>query len=640
MRGSKWFLAAGMAAMTGVLAASYAGAQDAPESLLPPGFDNPRPTPTPAPTPAPTRAPPPPSSSPGATQPPPATPGSDPLPPVGPGGAIIQPFPGEGALPVVPSISNEDLASLPSLAELEAMSPDDLDELLGLKPKFDIPPAARRSLAQVGVINSAEGGLPVQSLARQPAGLVRAALQGTSGRLVSRWGHITLRRALASRLATPDGMSPVEFAALRAGLLNRLGEFPLARAIAQDVDTGNWSEELTDAALEAYVASADFVGACPAVRLQGSSREDSQWVMWQAICNAFAGESALAGSQLNRALRNEIAPSIDVLLAQRFAGAAGSGRRAVDIEWEGVDELNPWRFALANALGEPVPDALLNRAGAYYQRAAVTGAMVPLAQRASYAQRGGGEGLLSANAMVDLYSQIFADDTITGDAANLATQLRAAYVAGTPNDRLAAMQAIWGSDEASAGSAGYGRYVMTAYAAARLPVNQAFADQSGDIIASMLAAGLDRDASAWADIAPQGSLGWALIALSREQGASAALADIEQFVGNDTSANQRKSKFLVAGLGGLGRIGRGDLNAFEDQLALDLGRQSNWSRSINAAAQYRNPTLVVLLAGLGMQGVDWDQMTPRHLYNIVAALNQAGLEAEARMIAAEAVARG
>ena len=33
-------------------------------------------------------------------------------------------------------------------------------------------------------------------------------------------------------------------------------------------------------------------------------------------------------------------------------------------------------------------------------------------------------------------------------------------------------------------------------------------------------------------------------------------------------------------------------------------------------------------------------MTPRYLYHIVSSLNRVGLGAEARMIAAEAVARG
>ena len=41
-----------------------------------------------------------------------------------------------------------------------------------------------------------------------------------------------------------------------------------------------------------------------------------------------------------------------------------------------------------------------------------------------------------------------------------------------------------------------------------------------------------------------------------------------------------------------------------------------------------------------MQGSGWDKMTARHLYHIVRALDRVGLDAEARMIAAEAVARG
>src|SRR3546814_4615326 len=88
------------------------------------------------------------------------------------------------------------------------MSPDELDDLLGLKPSYDIPPGARRSLARVGVIDSSEGGFAYPSLARQPAALVRAALRGTSRPMVSRWGHILLRRALSSRLAAPQGMNP------------------------------------------------------------------------------------------------------------------------------------------------------------------------------------------------------------------------------------------------------------------------------------------------------------------------------------------------------------------------------------------------------------------------------------------------
>ena len=84
---------------------------------------------------------------------------------------------------------------------------------------------------------------------------------------------------------------------------------------------------------------------------------------------------------------------------------------------------------------------------------------------------------------------------------------------------------------------------------------------------------------------------------------------------------------------------RGD-DGLASQLGVNLERESAWSRHIDRAAELGNSTLVALLAGLGMQGDGWDKMTARHLFHIVRALNQAGLDAEARMIAAEAVARG
>ena len=204
MQRSHFFATVAAVAMGGTLAGLLSSgsltAQEAPESILPPGFDDPAPAPTPAPAPAPTSAPPPPTS--------PDTPG----PGVVPGTTLPGTAPIPGALPPVPQASSEDLARLPTVEELENMSTDELDDLLGLKPRFDIPPAARRSLAQVGVMAPSEGGMPTGSLARQPASLVRATLSGTKGPVVSRWGHILLRRALASRLAAPEGMNPVEFA--------------------------------------------------------------------------------------------------------------------------------------------------------------------------------------------------------------------------------------------------------------------------------------------------------------------------------------------------------------------------------------------------------------------------------------------
>jgi hypothetical protein len=612
-------------AIAGALAAGLATAQQSPESLLPPGFDDPAPTPTPAPQPT-------------------ALPTAAPAPPAAPGTA--PPLPSDGAagpatLPPVSQMSDAELRDLPSLEALEALSTDELDELLGLKPKFDIPPAARRSMARVGVIGQEEGGFPAASLGKQPAALVRAILKGSQTPLVSRWGHILMRRALASRLASPEGMNPVEFARLRAAALNDMGEYAIARALVQDVDTANWSPALAGEALDSFIAESDIVGICPYVRLQGAPDADgeraAQWTMLGAICNAYAGESALAASQLDSALNQEIAPPIDVLLARRYAGAAGRGQRAVAIEWDGVEELNPWRFALANAVGENVPERLLDETSPYYARAGAVAAALPLTERARHAERAGAEGILSAQALVDLYSQIYNDADIGGATAERARDLRTAYVAPDAAGRIAAMRSLWNA--AGTGPVAHWAQVTTAYAAARIAPAAGVAESADGLIASMLAAGLDRDAVTWKPFVEEGSLAWALLSVGDPEGETASLSGLDSFADSDDSREARKSMFLIAALAGLDRIDDADRGAFEQRLELGLDRQTRWTRAIDRAAQVGNPSLVALLAGLGMQGQDWSQMTPLHLYHITAALRRVGLEAEARMIAAEAVAR-
>ena len=416
-----------------------------------------------------------------------------------------------------------------------------------------------------------------------------------------------------------------------------MGEHAAARALVQDVDTGNWDRGLTDEAISAYVATSDVVGACPAVRLQGSREGDTRWALLQAICNAYAGEGTRAGAELDRALRGQPEDErIDVLLAQRYAGAAGNGRRAVDIEWDDVVALNPWRFALANAVGEEIPEGLRENAGPYYQRVWATAPMLPLDLRAQGADRAGREGLLSSSAMVDLYSQIYADDRIEGEAAQRAVALRNAYVASAAGDRLAAMQEIWGGAEAT----DYGRYVLTAFAAARFAPSENYADAANALIASMLTAGLDRDAMAWASLVSADSDAGAMLTLARPGRVVMQADAIDGFMDNDGSADNRRSSFLLASLAGLGRIGRDDLQEFASDIDLDLSRETAWTRMISKASAVENQALVAMLAGLGMQGEGWDKMTPLHLYHIVSALNRVGLSAEARMIAAESIARG
>lgn len=632
------FLSAAALALTSALAI----AQDAPESLLPPGFGAPEPAPSPAQprTPSPAPAP-----SPRASTPTPAPTPSRSIPDASRSVSVpvVQAVPSGGARESGPDrgLTEEGglaLDRLPSLEELERMSPEEFADILGAKPDYDIPPSARRQMRRVGLIGEEEGGLDANSLTGQNGRLVSLALSGNRGQLVSRWGHILLRRALASRLNAPRGLSPQQFLALRVRLLLRMGEVDAARAIVQDIDNGNYTPALTAAAFDTYVETGDLTGICPVMSTNSAASEDARWSAARHICSAFRGSSSEGLRQLDRSLSRGEMPRIDLLLAQKYAGAAGKTRRAVTIEWDDVDRMTPWRFGLATAVGLEPPAALMQAGERRYDSLVALAPAASLQRRAAAADWAAGEGVLSSQAMVDLYGQIYAQPDMEAPFSERAEALRNAYVAGDGATRLAAIQQLWDGTETEA--ALYSRRVLTAYAAARLPVSAERADSAAPLITSMLTAGLDANAMRWASAVDRGSLAWALLSLAAPVRSSEVDGGaIDQFIEDDESEEARKSAFLVAGLAGLGRIGSGAASQYSSRLDLGLGGETRWTRAIEAAAQSNDEVSVVLLVGLGMQGSSWKRMTPRYLYHIVSALRRVGLDAEARMIAAEAVAR-
>ena len=223
-----------------------------------------------------------------------------------------------------------------------------------------------------------------------------------------------------------------------------------------------------------------------------------------------------------------------------------------------------------------------------------------------------------------------------GETPDVAALLRAAYVDPDPAARVTAIRTLWGDAE----TIPYDRQVLTAYAAARIPANDGFAADAGPLIASMLTAGLDRDAARWREIVDEGDAGWGLLAVGLPgNSGQVSSGEIDSYRDNDATTGTRRTRMLVAGLAGLGRISDGTRNAWDRDLDLELGRETRWSALIDRAGEVRNAALVTMLMGVGMQGDDWSRMTPRHLYHIVSALRRSGMEAEARMIAAEALAR-
>lgn len=608
------------------LTSAWAVAQDAPESLLPKMFED---------------------STPAAPKP------STAKPAVQPGSAnregtrsvstpVVQPLSGPGNIASgnvnAQEGSDNVLSRVPSLEELAKMTPDDFEALLGTDVVFDTPPQARRSMDTAGLLDESEGGLRPDSLSVQNGRLIELLLSANKGSLVSRWGHILVRRALVSRLRAPQGMSPQDFLALRVGLLLRMGETDAARALLQDIDIADYTPAVGNVALDVYQGTADFTGLCPIIATQGDLRDDPTWNVAKTMCQAFRGNSAAAIAELDRDMSRGTMPKIDMLLAQKYAGAAGKSRKAVTIEWDQVKDMTPWRYGLALGVGLEPPAKLMAAAGPQYNYVAALAPMVGLERRAAAADWAGASGVLSNAAMVDLYSQIYADSSVTGDWQDRAESLRDAYTQQDAAARLSAMQALWNG--AADSSARYARQVLTAAAAARMPASQEMADQAALLIASMLSAGYDANAVRWASVVPAGSESWALLALAAPGRTTPVdTGTLDKFIKGDGSAGKRKAAFLIAGLAALDRLGSSQAGRYSNDMALRLNIATRWTEAIDSAARRGDQASVILLAGFGMQGADWHRMTPRYLFHIISALRQVGLEADARMIAAEAVAR-
>ena len=573
------------------------------ESLLPEGFGTPPDTPAPKSSPTP---------SPAATP----TPGSAPT-----NGAVPP--------PVTPTLDTTTVGAADEEGEEE-------EEVESGGLKYDLPPGARRLLTRIGPLTPETGGLAPDAFGVRGQ-YAAAIMRKTSGQFASRWGQILLRRALASAIDTPDTINGADLAAERASLLLRMGESTTARRIVQSVDYDRASPRLVAAAQQVYLATADPAGMCPYVPAGLAHGDQQTWRLSAAICAGLSGEAGPAGWAIGRVRSSGKISNFDVLLAERVLGATGAGRRSTTIEWDNIDRLTSWRFGMATATAIPVPETLRTAAPYYMKGWMVLAPMTDMADRIAAAPEAAARGVLSNEAYVSLLSAAASEEEPGETLAAQTEQLRGAFRLATGAERYAAMEQLWGAGGNTAKT--YAAMVATARAAAALSPSTDTGGDPWQLLGSMLAGGYDANALAWVPSVSVGSRAWGVLAVGSPQALSGMSAGaVERFSDDDDSADTLRSKFLLAGLAGLGRLDANAAASAASDLSVDLGQQTRWSRAIMAAAERREPGMVALLAAAGMQG-DWSKVPPYHLYYIVRALRDVGLDAEARMIAAEALVR-
>lgn len=575
-------------------------AQDAPESLLPPGFGGP---PEPAsPSPAP-------SSGPTPARP-----------------ATVQPTP-DLAFPPPPAVATDPVAEA-NLSE---------EELAAQKAKYDLPDTARRSLDRIGPLTPETRGLSPDAFGDQGGQSLMALMRHTRAPLVSRWASILLRRALLSAVDTPRGVDGADWAAERAWMLLRMGEADNARLMVQSVDVDRFTPRLYAIAMQTYLATADPAGLCPLSAGALRFSKEPGWDMTRAICPALSGDQGSASGALNQAQRRGLVRGIDYRLAEKVVGTGFNARRSVKIEWDGVDRLTAWRFGLATALNVEIPSELYGTVGSHVRAWEARAPALSAQRRWPSAEVAARLGVLSGDALVSLYSAAGAEGDAPEAMTSRVDSLRAASTGATIGARINAMRSVWGGKE----RADYIGLIATSRSAAALPVARADGQDVVNLIAAMLSTGRDRNAANWARAldeagGPAATQGWALLAVGAPSAAVEVSADrISAFA--DTG--QGRGALLVAALAGLARLPGSDPQALAEAQGFTLAANSRWSRAIAAAAARREQGTVALLAAVGLQAAQWSDLPAAHLYHVVSALHRVGLDPEARMIAAEALTR-
>ncbi|MCS6987226.1 MAG: hypothetical protein NZM40_07340 [Sphingomonadaceae bacterium] len=498
-----------------------------------------------------------------------------------------------------------------------------------LEDEPEEPPGPVRLAATAGLLSPATRGLDPRSFAGADGRFLAGLLVRLDGPLASRWGQAGIQRLLVSQAWPPPGIHPGDWLAARARALVDLGAAAEAHRMLIRVDPRDFTPRLLAAAAQAALAAGDPVGLCPiATPGRVASADNPAFVLADAWCTALAGDP-LAATQLVREVRGRRRPdNLDVQLASRLVSLAGAGREAGNPVWTEVKTLSAWRVGLAGALGLDIPAPLLAAAPPQMRAWRVRHAAVPAAARAALAPEAAGLGVLGRDELVRLLA-LEAETAPVRGPTKAGQRLAQAAAATNASQLLAALDPLLAAAPAGSAAA-LGLAMAAGEAAARLRPAANFVDRAPDLVAAMVASGRVTAARAWWPLAqeadpPVRARVWAVLApLAPDLPAEEDwLADLGR------ATTPHRAALVAAGLHGLG---------------LEVGPppaplRNAWTRAMDAALAGRRAGEALVLAATGLQG-RWADVPPDHFRRIVAAFRLAGLEAEARMMVAEAAMRG
>jgi hypothetical protein len=559
--------------------------------------------------------------------------------------ALAQQVAQQSPAPVANSVATTPQATLSSGPGETEISIEQLTaDQLGPPPApVEYPSHARRDPWVVGRIDAAASGLGPEPWGTASGTFLSSLMRRMDTPIASRWAHIAMRNALLAKVRAPRGVNPIDWVAERAWLLLRLGEADAARLLVAEVDSDRFTPKMVQVGVQSALANGDPPAMCPIQ--QGIRKYDpGVHALVSAMCASLSGEPESAAAQIDDARRRGRISGIDLTLAEKVVGAGADTGRAVNIEWDPVDRLTAWRFGLATATGMKIPDRLINASSPQLRAFQARAPLFSAADRLKSAEIATGLGVFSSQSMIDLYSAIY-DSTDPGDLPQTdAWQVRQAFVGKDRDARLAAIRRLL--DGAKDPLPHEARRALVGRAASLIAPDSDLESDAPELIAAMLAAGYDRAAARWVGAVRRmdgdaGDRSWAMLVLAvpDPRGLDLSNSRISGFIARDKSPGKVRSSLLVAGLTGLGRIDSAAADSLNRRYGLGVGRQSSWTRMIDAAAGRGQSGSVLVLTGTGLQTASFADVPGSQLYHAVSGLVRTRQDFTARMIAAEALAR-
>jgi hypothetical protein len=460
----------------------------------------------------------------------------------------------------------------------------------------------------------------------------------------SRFGQIALRRALATAAAPPPGANQIAFHTARTQLLLRLGEADLASKLAAAVPQQTYNRQMYAVAGQAHLAAFNVPATCPLASKAIVFSPDNLWPLLSAVCSAIQGDDSGAALGIDIARQSDKLKvnRFDLYLADRMLTAMSGGGRGGVIDWPKDGLLTSFRLAGIYAGGQSLPIAALKQKNSAVHGWIAKSGMADSTTRFVSAWTAASTGVLSTDEWIGLWAQRGSQMT-SAQLAYAPEGLLVRANAAPYKERIAVMKQLWKLGKGNA-RADLAMRLLTSDAAARLPLNPVAIADSPELVRSMILGGCFAEARAW----------WTYLQ-SQKNNAAAQKALLEIWAGleltdwkNTIPSNvklleswvnsqpadvkDRRGALLSAAMQGLGY----GFAATADVQKFDLTPSGTAYERLADAAKRRAKGEVIILGSL-LMGDSLDSISPETLHAVTKAYRMAGLQAEARLIAAEVV---